>query len=556
MNSIKSVASSVWLWSIRTLGLAVQWTSAFLANPRGMLGLGLLLAFLLASWFEEWITKVSPYWEGEPVTHAASLRSLNWFYGDQIGLLEPGEATAAYFSADGIMFRNQAIIPGTQQPYDASIKQVGPETFSTFRDRRIEAVVPDGLIISHPNGSLYLTGAARLPDTNGNYRAVSAKGQDYRSIWKVPQEGESSPFAQTKQGQRFGRIFSWDAVVTAMLALPSPGQLAVGGADGRVAVIYEDHSFLGDTSSAESQDLHRAPVLALATSGAWKDQKRGPRLVSAASDGSIKLWFEISDSLLKSRNISFPEGALPILGPDSLELSRDGTLLVVRTVSGYFYAANISRLDNAKMQLVRLDLDFVATAFAMGSGKTLYAAAAQDCSLRELELMSSDELGDGAITPARLSFRPPTTAILRGHDRVIGRLVVSESGKYLASADLDRRVRIYDLPAYRRLAALPFAALPTGPECENTIVMRIPEDDPSAALAVNKRSFYYGELDRYPEFGPRISCEEASKRGGVEAFAKQLCGGVQEVTLTATSSIAGNKCGYTRFEVVCTGSKK
>ncbi|MCP3404468.1 WD40 repeat domain-containing protein [Bradyrhizobium sp. CCGB01] len=540
-TSINSFASSAWLWLVGIFRMAL-W------NPRGMLGVG-FLAFLLAISSEDWITKVSPYWEGEPVTHAASLLSLDWFGENQIEFLEQSQR-AAYFSAGGTMQREQPIFPSEKQPYDASIKQVGPETFSTFRDRRIEAVVPGGLIINHPNGSLYLTGAARLRDTSGNYRAISANAPDPRSIWKVPQDRESTPFVETKQAQQFFPIFSWNANITAMLALPSPRQLAVGGADGHVAVIYEERT------GAESRDAHRAPVLALATSRAWKDQARGPRVVSAASDGSIKLWFENSDNFLESKNISFPEDALPILGPDSLEMSRDGTLLLVRTVSGYFYASDVSKLDNEKMELVRLDLDFVATASVMGSGKTLYAAAAQDCSIRELRLMSSDETGDGGITPARLSFRPSTTTILRGHGRVIGRLVVSEDGRYLAAADLNRRVRIYDLPAYRRLAALPFAALPTGPECENTTVTQIPEEEPLAGTAVNKRSFYYGELDRYPEFGPRISCEEASTRGGVEAFAKQLCGGVQEVTLTVANSIAGNKCGYTRFEVVCTGSKK
>jgi hypothetical protein len=64
-------------------------------------------------------------------------------------------------------------------------------------------------------------------------------------------------------------------------------------------------------------------------------------------------------------------------------------------------------------------------------------------------------------------------------------------------------------------------------------------------------SFYYGDSDRFPEFGPRMSCAQARASDGPQTFAQNLCGQDRKPIVKATGSWSGGECGFTRFLLAC-----
>lgn len=64
---------------------------------------------------------------------------------------------------------------------------------------------------------------------------------------------------------------------------------------------------------------------------------------------------------------------------------------------------------------------------------------------------------------------------------------------------------------------------------------------------VEPASFYYGDSDRFPEFGPRMSCADARASDGVQTFAQSICGKDRKPSVKATGSWSGRECGFTRF---------
>ncbi|WP_315830806.1 WD40 repeat domain-containing protein [Bradyrhizobium prioriisuperbiae] len=461
---------------------------------------GLLGGLWIAQWSQQWIADSAPLAARTPGTRLAAMSGMHWFANDTAVVFMDDRRASTFVQPSGTIPSSSAfvgsaplplapILTGARAELAASIAQPADDGALVARTTSFELVIPGGLAVVDDDGALYVTGATRLrnPDRS-NERGIVAIAPDPRTVWRTSASNAQSQPDQARQPVRFEPALPWDTTVTAMIALPSPGRIAVGGIDGRIAFIREDRTPIvsaEQTAARKGAGSHGAAVVALATAGAWSLDESRAQLASAASDGSIKAWYPArSSGAIVSQDILFPEGTPPpLLAPDSLEMSDDGRLLTVRTSNGDIYVARLERrgltgpaaaLPSPSMTMVRLPLDVEATASALSSrlGTRLYVAA-QDCSIREIDLGNVAMFAGSSSLATRIPSIS-VTSTLWGHGGPISRLAVSHNEQYLAAASLDGRVRIHHLSSLRRVAALPFADLPTGPGCASTAALPLP----------------------------------------------------------------------------------
>jgi hypothetical protein len=458
---------------------------------------GLLAGLSIAQWSQQQIAGNSPLAAKTSAMDragigmdTAAISPMSWLADDAAVEFFDGGRKPFSFSPSGKIDLQPPEIPSLTGDYAArgvSIAQPAPDAVSTVLTNSFEVVTPGGLAAMDGKGLLYVTGAARLRNTDkSNERGIGSTAPDGKTVWRT---SVAIDLSKTGQSTRFLSALRWDTTVTAMIPLPNPGRIAVGGADGRIAVIGEDgRPILSTDRTTAQKDMqsHGAPVVALAAAGTWTDQGKA-QLASAASDGSIKVWCPLDGgAILTSRDVLFPEGtSLSALAPDSLELSDDGQFLTVRTPAGAIFAARLTGLGGKAAEakgavssdtniLADLQLGYPTTASALsrGSGASLYVAR-PDCSIQEVDLANVTDNGtlDGFDTRAASVSGKLT---LRGHNGPISRLAVSHDNRYLAAASLDGRVRIHHLAPLRYVAMLPFADLPTGPACTSTAALELP----------------------------------------------------------------------------------
>lgn len=442
--------------------------------------IGLVVGLSIAQWSQKQIESTSPMVELAPERMKAGTIGRIWWRADDsaaisfdgtsrfISLGPDGEidATPIKFLAYPDVIAMNGLVG---LPAEDGVLLARTDTF--------EVVTPGGLAAIDGKGSLFVTGAARIRNVNGSSeRGIQAVAPNGRTVWRT------ELFPASSGQPRFVSAFSWDTTVTAMTALPGSGGIAVGGADGRIAFIQSDGTSTTSTDQAASEKgpkSHGLPIVALATSGSFETALGKTVLASAASDGSIKIWY-LQNLALTSRDVLFPaDTSPPPLASDSLELSDDGQTLAVRTTGGAMFIASLrgenatladfrvnggARFRSSPVTMTNLRLGFATAASALSRGFPLSIyVGTPDCSIQELDLSNSAEspAGDGstAITPM---IRKLT---LRGHGGPITRLAMSHNGQYLAAASLDGRARIHHLSSLKTLSAFPLANLPTGSGC-------------------------------------------------------------------------------------------
>lgn len=501
-------ATLIGTWSGLGRVLAVRMPASFHDAPILATGvIGLLAGLWIAQWSQEQIASYSPLAGNTPGMETAAISAMSWLADDKAVVFFGGGRKPVFFFPSGRISLEPPELPGLATDHaarSASIAQLAEDGVLTARTSSFEVVTPGGLAAIDGTGSLYVTGAARIRNTDkSGERGVEPIAPNGQTVWRTSAAIESS---QTGQPTQFLPALRWDTAVTAMVALPNPSHIAVGGADGRIAFLGDDQTprLSADLTAAQKGiGSHGAPVVALAAARVWNPGGGGAQFASAASDGSIKVWFPLDVALI-SRDVLFPQDALlPVFAPDSLELSDDGKLLTVRTPAGAIFAARLgdakvieataaASFDTITLANLRLGYPVTASALSRGSGTSLYVAAS-DCSVREVDLA---KLTDGAppVTPSGtlpVSGAPPVPAnpplslptklTLRGHGGPISRLAASNDDRYLAAASLDGLVRIHHLSSLRYLAALPLADIPTGPICTSTAELPPSEAQPSPA---------------------------------------------------------------------------
>jgi hypothetical protein len=452
--------------------------------------IGLLAGLLIAQWSQQQIAGNSPLAGNIPRTNTATTSAMSWLADDSAVIFFEGGPQPVFFHPSGEIDSIPPLL--ATHPNDAAmsalIVQPAEDGVLTARTSSFEMVTPGGLAAIDGKGSLYVTGAARIRNTDkSNERGIEAKAPNGQTVWRT--EVATAP-SKANQPTQFLPALPWDTTVTAMIGLPGPGRIAVGGADGRVALLGDARPTLSADRAAARKGTgsHGAPVVALTAGniGRFLDQGRA-LFASAASDGSIKVWYPLSEGdTLTSRDVLFPPGsALTALAPDILELSDDGQLLTARTPAGAIFVARLGEMvvnpvlatgaiPSSTVTLAELQFDQPVTASALsrGSGASLYVTG-PDCSIQEVDLanVTDNRTPDGVVTRATPVSGKLT---LRGHNGPISRLAVSHNGQYLAAASLDGRVRIHHLASLRYVAMLPFADLPTGPDCARTAALELP----------------------------------------------------------------------------------
>jgi hypothetical protein len=433
--------------------------------------IGLLGGFAIAEWSAKTIEESSLLTKKT----AAAVGGLHWLPNNKaVAFVGDGE-NPIYFTTSGEVSNGVPEPSGAEEAEQAglaaSIGDLADDGVLLAHTADLVVVTPGGLAAVDGDRMLYVTGSARVRnrDKSGE-RGIVAQGPDPQAVWRTATSLQAS-----RQPIRFELTLPFGTTITAMIALPKPGHIAVGGADGRVAVVGDGPPIFSSdpTAAQKGSGSHGAAVVALAATGAWNQDESAAQIVSAASDGSIKLWYPRREGGITSQDVAFPSDAShPPLAADSLELSKDGRLLVVRSSAGDIYALRV--VPDGDAVLKRLPLGFPVTASALGADVTLYAAA-PDCSIREFNIRELEGLvaaGNSPIAPELL---------LGGHGGLVTRLAISNDQQYLAAESLDGRVRIHRLPMLRRIASIPLANLPTGPRCANRAALNLA---PAQALSV------------------------------------------------------------------------
>lgn len=550
--------------------------------------IGLLAGLWLALWSQAQIEGSSPLADSTASeTKTATATEVGWLLDDsavafydsrsQFVSLRPNGATNPLPTALRAFANSKALMI---RPAEDGVLTLRPTDSS-------ELVMPGGLSTVDTDESLYVTGAARIrnPDKS-NERGIEATAPNDHTVWRAEVPFPGDPI-------RFLPALPWDVTVTAMIALPRPSHIAVGGADGRIAFIGSDGAPKASTNqatAAKTPRSHGSPVVALAAGASFDTEPGKTLLASAATDGSIKIWYLDLSRSLTSRDVLFPAGlSPPALASDSLELSDDEQILTVRTPAGAMFVANLggenansvdfrvnggARIQSVPLVLADLKLGFATPASALSKRDpaSVYVAA-PDCSIRELDLSSIKEspVGGGLTRVASVTKK----LTLRGHSGPIVSLAMSRSGEYLAASSLDGRVRIHHLPSLRTLAALPLADLPTGPGCLATTKLSwstkegaTPPTAVPTTVALPRRSYRIcmgngGGQSCTAGADATYTCDVYNKMGGGnqatrDALVKRFCeykDGDKTVLalnqITVTANRAGGQCGWTEFTVVC-----
>lgn len=578
-------ATLVGTWSGRVRVFAALIRAYFqLAPVLATAVIGLLVGLWLALWSQAQIEGNSPL-AGNTAgqTRTATATEIAWLVDDSAVVFYDGRSQSVSFRPNGATNPLPTELRAFADNKALMIRPAEDGVLTLRPTDSFELVMPGGLSAVDAEGSLYVTGAARIrnPDKS-NERGIEATAPNDHTVWRA--EVPSLP----GEPMRFLPALPWDATVTAMIALPSASHIAVGGADGRIAFIGSDgtpKASANQAAAVKAPRSHGSPVVALAAGASFDTEPDKTLLASAASDGSLKIWYLDASRNLTSRDVLFPAGVSPpALMSDSLELSDDGQLLTVRTPAGAMYVASLPRVNvnppvgalygSVPIIMAPLKLGFATAASALSRGApTSVYVGAPDCSIQELDIsnITASPTGDGSITVASVTKK----LTLHGHDGPITSLAMSRSGEYLAAVSLDGRVRIHHLPSLRSLAALPFADLPTGPDCSGTTKLswRTKEGTPSSSavpttIALPRRSYRIcmgngGGQSCTAGADATYTCDVYNKMGGGnqatrDALVRRFCeykDGDKTVLapnqITVTANRAGGQCGWTEFTVVC-----
>ncbi|MET0677327.1 MAG: hypothetical protein ABW175_16135, partial [Bradyrhizobium sp.] len=329
-------ATQVGTWIGRVRAQAARVSAIFQAAPILATGVtGLLAGLWIAQWTQQQIDGHSPLAKSlagvrmEP----AATSAMSWRKDDAGAVFYDGARRPFEIEPNGQIY----LLPPEMPPLRdvrpaASIVQAAREGVLAIGNDSFEIVTPGGLAAIDVSGLLYVTGEARFRNVDAsNERGIDATAASGQTVWRT---SKPIDWTHTNEAMPFIPALRWDTRVTAMIAVPNPSGIAVGGADGRVQFLYQGED-AEETASRRGVGSHRAPIVALAGRNRGIGIQRGALVASGASDGSIKVWYPLSRddvNMLVSRNVLFPDGTPPhTFASDSLELSDDGQFLTVRT---------------------------------------------------------------------------------------------------------------------------------------------------------------------------------------------------------------------------------
>ncbi|MFE0355891.1 WD40 repeat domain-containing protein [Streptomyces nigra] len=256
------------------------------------------------------------------------------------------------------------------------------------------------------------------------------------------------------------------ARVRALLPMPQAGQYAVADEDGHVS-LYDLTSTAVDTAPIATA-RHAAPVTSLLVTSL--DQQ--PALVSAAGDGTVRLW--------QIPSLKPVEGALHAhTAPVTAMTQLDGTGRRRLLTAGADRIVRSWPVDRQSFALAPKAWNHItASALSPAPSRLLAAARASRIVVRDLatnrhrtllkgrkvtalawprqhgRLLLAAALNDNSIVCADLVTKRQTGPVLRGHYLPINALVALQGaqGELLASGSADGRVCVWDLEAGDLLA--------------------------------------------------------------------------------------------------------
>ncbi|WP_405973268.1 WD40 repeat domain-containing protein [Streptomyces sp. NBC_00988] len=316
------------------------------------------------------------------------------------------------------------------------------------------AAFSDGHIRAFDPGR-FQTHALRLPELQDSSAVLcSVQMPDGHACLLFTQRGTVNCF----DGHTASLHSRHPARVRALLPMPQEGQYAVADEDGNVS-LYDLTATAGEPAPIATAH-HAAPVTALLVT--FLDQR--PALVSAAGDGTLRLW-EIPN--LKPIEGALPAHTAPVTAMTRLEhegrdrLFTAGADRIVRTWSvdrqtfklaskawNHITASALSPAPARLLAAARASR-IVVWDLATNRHRTLLKGrkvTALAWPRRQGRLLLAAALSDNSIVCADLDAKQQTGPVLRGHFLPVNALVALSTGRgdLLASGSADGRVCVWD----------------------------------------------------------------------------------------------------------------